>query len=129
METPAGGITGTHRSLVERMMGAALLDVSVYEEVEADVTATGQAAAVVAIVAMCGALGHILQHSAKGPLLAVVTAFLGWIIMSGLTYFIGTRLFKGTADWGEMLRTLGFAQSPGVIAILGIIPILGHLVL
>jgi hypothetical protein len=127
MEMPAGSIPGVHRSLLERMMGAALLDVSVYEEVEADRGATGQAAAVVAIVAVCSAIGSY-GHGSKGIIGAIVAAFVGWLIMAGLTYVIGTKLFGGTADMGEMLRTLGFAQSPGVIAILGIIPFLGRLV-
>ncbi len=39
------------------MIGAAMLDVSVYEEVEHDQTATTQAAIVVGIVAVCGAIG------------------------------------------------------------------------
>jgi len=127
MEVPVGGFPGAHRSLVQRMIGAAMLDASVYEEVEADRGATGQAAAVVAIVAVCAAIGNY-GHGGKGVIGAIVGAFLGWLIMSGLTYVIGTKLFGGTADMGEMLRTLGFAQSPGVIAILGIIPILGRLV-
>jgi len=128
MEMPAGSIPGAHRSLVERMIGAAMLNTSVYEEVEADRGATGQAAAVVAIVAVCAAIGSY-SHGGKGVIAAIVGAFLGWLVMSALTYFIGTKLFGGTADIGEMLRTLGFAQSPGVIAILGIIPFLGGLVM
>jgi hypothetical protein len=127
METPAGGIPGRHRSLVERMIGAAMLDISVYEEVEADQSATGQAAVVVAIVAVCAAIGS-WGHGNSGVIGAVIGAFIGWLIMAALTYVIGTKLFKGTADMGEMLRTLGFAQSPGVIAILGIIPFLGRLI-
>ena len=126
MEYPAGGIPRT-RSLVERMIGAAMLDVSVYEEVEADQNATGQAAIVVAIVAVCAAIGNY-GHGGHGMIGGVLAAFFGWVVMAALTYFIGTRLFGGTADMGEMLRTLGFAQAPGVIAILGIVPILGRLV-
>jgi hypothetical protein len=109
------------------MIGAAMLDASVYEEVEADRNATGQAAAVVAIVAACGAIGNY-AHGGPGMIGAVVTAFISWLLWSALTYFIGTKLFGGTADMGEMLRTLGFAQSPGILAILGIIPFLGRLV-
>ncbi len=41
-------------------------------------------------------------------------ALLGWVLMAALTYVIGTRLFGGTADMGEMLRTLGFSRAPGV---------------
>src|SRR5438105_15784923 len=34
----------------------------------------------------------------------------------------------GTATYGELLRTLGFAESPGVLFILGIIPGLGGII-
>jgi hypothetical protein len=127
MEVPAGGYPGPQRSLIERMMGAAMLNASVYEEVEADRSATGQAAAVVAIVAICGAIGQY-SHGGKGIIGAIVSAFIAWLLWAGLTYLIGTRMFGGTADMGEMLRTLGFAQSPGVLGILAFIPILGWLV-
>ena len=128
MEMPAGGYAGAQRSLIARMMGAAMLDTSVYEEVEADRGATGQAAIVVAIVAICAAIGNY-HNGGTLIVVGVVMAFVGWLIMSALTYFIGTKLFKGTADLGEMLRTLGFAQSPGVIAILGFIPVLGKVIM
>jgi hypothetical protein len=128
MEVPVGGFPGAHRSLVERMKGAAMLDASVYEEVEADRGATGQAAAVVAIVAVCAAIGSYGHGGGKGVIGAIIAAFIGWLLWAGLTYVIGTKLFGGTADMGEMLRTLGFAQSPGVLGILGFIPILGWLV-
>ncbi len=116
------------RSLTDRMMGAATLDLSVYEEVEHDETATGQAAAVVVIVAACQAVGAL----GLGPLRIVgvgVTQLVGWVVWAGVTYFIGTRLFRGTATWGELLRTLGFAQAPGVLALLAIVPLLGWLIL
>jgi hypothetical protein len=58
----------------------------------------------------------------------LIAAIIGWLVWSGVTYLIGTMFFGGTADWGELLRTLGFAQAPGVFYILGIIPILGGLV-
>jgi hypothetical protein len=127
MEMPAGGYAGAPRSLVARMLGAAMLDVSVYEEVEADQNATGQAAIVVAIVAVCAAIGSA-GDGGKSIVAAVLMALISWLILSVLTYFIGTKLFGGTADIGEMLRTLAFAQSPGVLLILGFIPLLGWIV-
>jgi hypothetical protein len=111
------------RSLTQRMMGAAMLDVSVYEEVEHDLNATGQAAAVVAIVAVCQAIG-----ASRGGIGAIIGAFLSWGLWALLTWFIGTKLFRGTATVSELLRTLGFAMAPGVLYILGIIPILGGLI-
>jgi hypothetical protein len=112
---------------VERAIGAARLDVATYEEVEADRSATGQAAAVVAVVAVASAIGNIGEGT-TGVIGALFSAIIGWLIWSGVTYLIGTKLFGGTADWGELLRTLGFAQAPGVLYVLGIIPILGGLV-
>lgn len=115
------------RSLTERMMGAAKLDASTYEEVEADSTATGQAAMVVAIVAVAQAIGAS-GHGMGGIIAGLIAAFFGWLIWSGITYVIGDKVLGGTATMGEMLRTIGFAQSPGVLYILAIIPGLGWIV-
>lgn len=115
------------RTLVERMIGAAMLDVSVYEEVEADEGATGQAAMVVVMVAAASAVGASREGGAMVGV-AIVTALLQWFLWAGLTWFIGTRLFAGTASYGELLRTLGFAMTPGVLNVLGFIPGVGVLV-
>jgi hypothetical protein len=116
------------RSIVDRMRGAAMLDVATYEEVEADRSATGQAFVVVVIVAICMGIGRIGDGS-HGVIGGIIGAIIGWLVWSGVTMFVGTKLFGGTADWGELLRTVGFAQSPGVLGVLGIIPLLGGLVL
>jgi hypothetical protein len=118
------GYTGPRRSFVDRMIGAAKLDVSVYEEVEADHSATGQAAGVVALAAIASAIGSWGDDNAIGGLIG---ALVGWAVWAAVTYFIGAVIFKGTATWGELLRTLGFAQAPGLLFIVGLIPILGAL--
>lgn len=115
------------RSLTERMQGAALLDVPTYEEVERDTGATGQAAIVVGLVAVATAIGTLnlgLGHA----LSSLVGAYVGWLLWSLVTYLIGDKLLGGTATWGELMRTLGFAQSPGVLNVFGIIPFLGGIV-
>lgn len=112
------------RSLTDRMAGAAKLEVGTYEEVEADESATGQAAIVVALVALAQAIGNADGGSA-GIIGGLVGAFLVWLIWSGITYLIGDKLLGGTATWGELLRTLGFAQSPGVLYVFAIVPFLG----
>lgn len=117
----------TDDSLVRRMMGAAMLDVHVYEEVEADSTATNQAAIVVAIVAVAQAIGAVGQGGG-GIIIGIITAIAGWLLWAGITYLIGDKILGGTATWGELLRTIGFAQAPGVLSVLGIIPFLGGLV-
>ncbi|HLL84424.1 MAG TPA: YIP1 family protein [Longimicrobium sp.] len=123
----SSGAPFAHRSLVDRAIGAARLDIPTYEEVEADRSATGQAAVVVAVAAVCSAIGSIGEGT-PGVIGALIGGIIGWLVWSGVTYLIGTMLFGGTADWGELLRTLGFAQAPGVFYVLGIIPFLGVLV-
>jgi len=117
----------TRRSMTERMMGAALLDVDVFEEVEADTTATGQAAGVVVIVAVAQAIGAAALGP-SGMIGGMVAALLGWLVWAGVTYVIGDLLLGGTASWGELLRTLGFAQTPGILIVLASLPLLGGLV-
>jgi hypothetical protein len=114
-------------SWIRRMKGAALLDVNVYEEVEADPTATTQAAGVVAIVALAQGIGSAGEGG--GAIIGgIIAAVVGWLLWAGITYLIGDKLLGGTATWGELLRTIGFAQAPGVLYILGIIPLLGGIV-
>jgi hypothetical protein len=115
------------RSIVDRMRGAAMLDIATYEEVEADSKATGQAALVVAIAAVCSAIGAI-GHQEFDPLGTLISTLFGWLVWSGVTYVIGDKMFGGTATWGELLRTLGFAKSPYVLLVFGIIPVFGYLV-
>lgn len=115
------------RSIVDRMKGAAMLDVHTYEEVEADERATGQAAVVVVIVAICSAIGG-LGMGGRGIIGGLIGAIVGWLLWAGVTYLIGDKLLGGHATWGELLRTLGFAQAPGVLLIAAFIPILGWII-
>jgi hypothetical protein len=111
-------------SITDRMMGAAFLKVDTFEEVEHDENATGQAALVVAMVAVAEAIGA----SGNGPWLAIgaaVSALVAWVVWAGVTYLVGTKAFEGTATWGELLRTLGFAQAPGVLWLFGWFPLVG----
>ncbi len=118
-------------SLQERMVRAARLDVNLYEEVEADTTATGQATTVVVLSAVAAGVGSIGAGGIAGIIGGTVAALIGWYVWAYIIYFIGTRLLPeaGTsADHGELLRTLGFAASPGIIRVLGVIPLLRPLV-
>lgn len=113
-----------NRSLGDRMVGAALLNVDTFEAVEHDQNATLQAATVVMIVAACEAIGAA-ERGLQGAVTAAVAALVAWIVWAGITYVIGDKVFGGTATWGELLRTLGFAQAPGVLYLLAIVPLLG----
>lgn len=114
------------RSMPDRMIGAAVLRTDVYEEVEADRDATKQAALVVGLVAFASA-AITVRGGVGAAFVAVISAYIGWLLWSGITYLIGDKIFGGTATWGELLRTIGFAQSPGVLYILAAIPLIGWL--
>ena len=121
-------------SFTERMIGAAKLDVRVYEEVEADTGATGQAMGVVLLSSLAGGIGTVGLGAGGlgGVVVGGLVALIGWVTWAFLTYIIGTRLLaepQTRADVGELMRTLGFAQSPGLVRIVGILPGVGPLVL
>lgn len=124
----ASGTPYARRSITERAIGAARLDIATYEEVEADRGATGQAAVVVIVAAIASAIGA-WNGGLAVMMGGVIGALFSWGVSAGLAYFVGTRFFGGTADWGELLRTLGFAQAPRVLNVLGIIPGLGWLIM
>lgn len=121
---------GDQRSLVNRMIRAAKLDVELYEEVEADKSAMGQAMTVVVLSSLAAGSGG-LGGGFMGVILMIVGSLIGWFIWAFLTFVIGTKLFpeeQTKADLGQLLRTIGFASSPGVFRVLGFIPILGNLI-
>jgi len=116
-------------TFVERMIGAARLDTNTYEEVEADRGATGQALGVVVLASVASGIG--MGQGLRGLVIGTVLSLIGWAIWAWLIYFIGTRWLPEpdtNADAGQLLRTVGFATSPGVLRVLGIVPLLGELV-
>jgi hypothetical protein len=114
-----------------RIIRAAKLDVALYEEVEADKSALGQAMGVVVLSSIAAGIGSASKAGLLGMLMMVVVALVGWYIWAYLTYFIGTRFLpepQTKADHGELLRTIGFSSSPGLIRVLGIIPVMRSIV-
>lgn len=116
----------TNRTMLDRMMGAARLDVATFNEVEHDKSLTGQAAGVVVLVALAKAVGSFELGLGSAVSLAIAS-LLGWLVWAGVTYLIGDKLLGGTATWGELLRALGFAQAPGVLLALAFLPLIGGL--
>ena len=116
---------------VDRMVRAAKLDVHLYEEVEADKSALGQATGVVVLSSAASGVGLMGAGGLEGIVVGTLGALVGWYIWAFLTYFIGTKLLpepQTHANYGELLRTIGFSSSPGLIRVLGIIPALAPFV-
>ena len=121
-------------SFTDRMLGAAALNSAAYEEVEGDTSATGQAMGVVFLSSVAAGIGSvgIGAGGVGGVVVGGIAALISWVFWASLTYLIGTRLLpepQTRADVGELMRTLGFAQSPGLLRILGVIPGLGPVIL
>ena len=111
--------------LLDGMIRAAKLDVSFYEKVEADQGFFRQAMAVVVLSSIAAGIGSVGQDGVRGIFSGTIAALSSWYIWAYLTYFIGTKFLaepQTKADFGELLRTIGFASSPGVIRIFCIIP-------
>ncbi len=118
--------------LVEKMIRAAKLDPNLYEEVEADTQATPEALRVVLLSSIAGGVGvgsaTLTQWGIGEILLSILVGSLStmaaWAIWAYLTYIIGTKIFPGPdtrSSFGELLRTIGFSSSPGIIRFLGLI--------
>jgi len=116
-------------SLTDRMIRAARLDANLYEEVEADQTATKQAMLVVVLSSVALGIGSFGEIGIAGLIGGAVFELAGWFVWAFLTYWIGTRLLpepQTQADLGQLLRTTGFSASPGLLRVFGFFPLLWY---
>ena len=109
---------------VNRIIRACKLDVSLYEEVESDQSATFQAALVVILSSLAAGIGAISLGSYNFIMPAIIS-LISWYIWAYLIYLIGAKLFPEPStktDHGELLRTTGFSSAPGLIRVFGFTP-------
>jgi len=117
--------------MLARIIGVFKLDVKVFEEIEHNTSMSLPAALIVLLVSLVSGLGnglfntYIHQTFFSGFLGSLISVLLGWLLWSVVTWFVGTRFFKGAADMGQMLRVIGFAYLPMVISI---IPCIGGII-
>ena len=108
-----------------RLLGAARLDPLIYEEVEADRTAVRQALLVVLLSSVAGGVGVSTGLGITGIIAGFVASLIGWAFWACLIYLLGTKIFaepQTSSNVGELLRTTGFAVSPGLIMVFGFNP-------
>jgi len=119
----------TATSFMHRLIGAAALDAATYEEVEADRTATTQAFVVVLASSLASGIGATGLGGRPGGAVLVmsIAALLGWAAWALLVFQIGGRLMPQPdtrVDVPELLRTIGFATTPGLFRVFGVLPAL-----
>lgn len=118
-------------SLVDRMIRAAKLDPTLYDEVERDEDSLGQAMAVVVISSAAAGIGSAGILGPLGLVGGALAALVGWFIWALLAHFIGTTFLAEPATRAtlvQVMRVTGFAAAPGVIRIFAFIPLLGTLI-
>ena len=118
-------------TLRQRAIGAARLEVPVFEDIEADRSATSQALLVVVVSSLAGGIGLTSTFYDAPVLHRVILALLLWVFWATATYIVGAHLMpepQTNADVGELLRTIGFAASPGVLRIFGFLPGIGEVI-
>ncbi|HXK22770.1 MAG TPA: YIP1 family protein [Myxococcota bacterium] len=103
------------RSFPARFLGALRLDATVFEEVGHDAGALPQAAAVVAIAGLARGIQVLQEQGWVGAVASGLAAFVMWFAVATAVTVIGVRIFHGTSNFGELLRTLGFAGAPLVV--------------
>jgi len=129
-------------ALFPRMLRAARVESQLYEEVEADSGATGQALLVVVMASLSAGIGHGIGGLIKGGaggigffftnlITGAIGSLIAWFIFSLLCFWLGTTLFKGPntkSTLGELLRVLGFADTPALLNIFAFIPFIGPII-
>ena len=112
-------------SLMYRVLGASVFDGGTFEAIETDRKATLQAVLVVLASSLAGA---IAATRSLEPRLTFIAAFMTiavvvWLGWAHLILLIGGRQFQRPetrVDYGELIRTTGFAAAPGMLQILAL---------
>ena len=120
--------------MLSRMLGAARLSVATFEDVENDNSATIQALLVVVLVAVASVVGALLEGDTNlisGLIFGVIRGVVAWAVWALVAMFVGTKILKTQethANWGQLARGTGFAQTPGILSVLVFVPAVGWLI-
>jgi hypothetical protein len=125
-----------NEGIVSRMIRAAKLDKTFYNEVRGNTSLTKEALLVVIICAAVSGMGSIIggaysyfegtgfNTAIVNLVVKVLTVVLGYFIWVSVAHIIGTRYLGGKGEVSELRRTLGYAMSPLVLNVLVILPCL-----
>ena len=129
--SPAVAVSGRHQNSTPAPSGedfekALILRYDPYTAVAADPKATGQAIIVVVLV---GLATGFLGGGVTNIVAAIVGRIISWALWALFVFWVASPVFHFRtdiqADWDRLVRSTGFAQSPGVLLVLAIIPSVG----
>lgn len=116
----------------QRVIGAIRLNAATYEDVEHDRGATAQAGLIVVAASLTTSVSWYFGLGGYEWMVpGALRALLAWLLGALVLWLIGTRVLPGRnteADFGQLLRTIGFAQAPGLFGLLAVVPVVGPLV-
>ena len=128
--------------MIERMIGAAMLRSSTYEEIEADRGALAPAIVIVILVTICGIAGEVIGDALEGSvnpieilgavLNGTLFGLLRWALWVTLIYLVGAQMLKTEStetSWAELGRVAGFAYTPGLLTLLSFLPFINSFLL
>lgn len=116
------------RLFTNRIWRAIRLDSTVYERVEHDKSFDLQSISIIILSSVAAGIGSLNTVAFPDVLINISAALFGWFLWAYLTMFLGTRYMPELlteATYGQMVRTAGFASSPGLFRIFGIVPYIG----
>jgi Yip1 domain len=114
-------------SLMYQVLGASVLDGGTFEGIEADRQATVPAVIVVLASSLAGAFAATSGLEPRLPVIAIfmTVAVIIWLALVQLILLIGGHQFRRPetrVDFGELVRTTGFAAAPGTLQIFAVVP-------
>ena len=122
--------------MLGRMLGAVRLDAATYEEVESDGKAIIQALIIVVVVTIASVVGEMLGGGddfevVNALVVGVIRGVVSWDIWALITWIVGTTILNTEtteADWGQLARCTGFAQTPGILNVFSFVPAVGTVI-
>ena len=114
---------------MERVAGVLRLQPRVFEDIEADGGANGQALGVVVLSSLAAGVGGGVIGGLGGMVAEALGAVVGWVMWAGVTYVLGARLMpepNTRTDMGELLRVIGYSYAPSFFALFAGLPLVGY---
>jgi len=122
--------------MINGIVRAIKLDATFYEEVEQDPSYNQDSLMVVILASLLGGIGGLISMAMSGEILKAILAFIVAVILTLLGFFlwvwvatfVGVRFFKGTGQFDNVKRAMGFAYAPQLLNLFSFIPCLGGII-
>lgn len=102
--------------MIRQVVRAAFLDRDVYGGIFFDRYATANGVLIVGGIYLLAALRFL---NAVSILRAVIYGLLAWVVLAGVMYLAGTKLYHGMAHFQRVIAASGYAMGPVVILAIG----------